>query len=155
MTNDEVVRLRRLGSDIRQPCTTIREIFSAECLRCSACCLYYSQRTFAVPVRPTDKTLPHLVQIGPRLKTVNKDSDWDVNRYMRIAPLKPSEFFGWKGFKKCVSLIGVISKTSKCGIYETRPESCSSFQPGSPACQRARQWLHLPLPQDLVELGHS
>jgi Fe-S-cluster containining protein len=39
---------------------------------------------------------------------------------------------------RCAALTGQIGVRAACGIYEWRPSPCREFEPGSPACQRAR-----------------
>lgn len=46
---------------------------------------------------------------------------------------------------RCAALIGVIGRQVSCAIYEWRPAPCHELQPGSDACNRARQRHGLPL----------
>jgi len=39
---------------------------------------------------------------------------------------------------RCAALVGQVGTRAACGIYEWRPSPCREFEPGSPACQRAR-----------------
>ena len=45
---------------------------------------------------------------------------------------------------RCAALTGSIGQRAACGIYEWRPSPCREFEPGSPACQRARARHGLP-----------
>lgn len=40
---------------------------------------------------------------------------------------------------RCLALSGRIGKSVSCKIYKDRPDDCSSFEPGSKACLKARK----------------
>lgn len=155
MTDSEANYLRRMRNDSRQSCLDIRKVYADECLTCGICCVYYSQRPFGVPVQIADNAPRKLVQIGPRLKYDGTDSSWSTNRYMRTEGLPAKNFWGWIGFSKCAALKGKVGLNVRCGIYEQRPRACSDFDPGSPACIKARRWVNAPPPKDILALGHS
>lgn len=123
----------------------IVEAYAAECLRCGACCLSYTQSPFKVLVQMEDSTVPaKFVQIGPRFN----DPRWPTNRYMRIVPLSKTS-----RKKKCAAQ--ALPHSAACTIYDKRPLACSGFSPGSPACIASRDWLGFHDPPDVMALGRS
>lgn len=149
-------RWRRLWRDPRQPSESVQSAFSGSCLECGACCLIYATRPFLIPLFESDAPPSKLVQIGPRLSTHGPEPDWDTNRYMRIdrqsARAKDGAIYD---YGKCIALDFVPGKRVGCKIYEERPRCCSEFAPGSPACVRARDWVRLSPPEDVMALGRS
>ena len=51
---------------------------------------------------------------------------------------------------RCAALTGQIGASTACAIYEWRPGPCREFEPGSPACTRARAHHGLPAVEDEV-----
>ncbi len=45
---------------------------------------------------------------------------------------------------RCAALTGQVGVRTACAIYEWRPAPCHEFEPGSPACERARARHGLP-----------
>ena len=155
MTEAEQVRVyRNLRLDPRQPASAVRSVYASQCLSCGVCCAYYAQNPFHIDLNEADTPPPKLVQIGPR-HTGRGGDGWNDNRYMRTVDLKAKDFFGWKGFKKCIAFEGTMGKEVRCGIYEQRPRACSEYDPGSPGCLNARRWAGMPPPEDIMALGRS
>jgi|SRR6185503_3031279 len=156
MNETESRRLLHLQYDNRQSAVAVRDVYGSECSKCGACCIYYSQGPFGVPVALSDTPPKKLVQIGPRLKYDGEAyKEWNTNSYMRSVPLAASMFFGREGFKKCVALNGELGQSVRCVIYESRPRPCVEFDPGSRACIRARAWAGMPSAEGIMDLGRS
>jgi Fe-S-cluster containining protein len=151
----------------RQASGTIREILERECQRCGACCISHSQRPFSITVAPENEIPKRLIQVGPK----RGDMRAPRNLYVRItrlrqklpAPVQPAESrvlaltrdTPRKQLMKCAALTGRAGEAVACSIYEARPDCCSYYDPGSPACLASREWMNLDPPADLMHLGRS
>lgn len=142
MVNEKAIRIQR------QHATAVREIFAAECQRCGACCIVHTQEPFNINAGSDTQINPKLIQIGPR-------GHRGSNRYLRITRLKDRQFTGGAEFKKCAALQGSLRNNVSCSVYAVRPECCSNYDPGSPACIESRRWASMEDPEDLFWVGRS
>jgi uncharacterized protein len=44
---------------------------------------------------------------------------------------------------RCSALVGVVGRSTSCGIYEMRPDVCRACLPGDDACRQARRHFGL------------
>jgi Fe-S-cluster containining protein len=94
-----------------------------ECDRCGACC-----RTFPVYASARDAARePRIATSALELKAWLGGEEWRFQ-------LHPLPFL-----ERCAFLDG----RSLCAIYETRPEVCRKFAPGSTRCNEARARIGL------------
>lgn len=107
---------------------------SDECRSCGACCLpSWSDPAYVSLTESDIKRLPpryHLhISRGGELATKVSEA--------KAGPHKGAEVCS------CVALRGSVGHRVSCAIYESRPELCRSFKPGSLACRDAREMLSL------------
>lgn len=138
---------RSIMSEKIRPCQSaafpeIRALYADDCQQCGMCCIYFAGK-FRINVDDDGVQPPKkLVQIGPR---INYPSGGGCNRWMRVMP---DPFWAKGGFKRCVALKGQQGHKVECGVYEDRPSSCRSFDPGSDYCLQVREWAgRAPIPE--------
>ena len=44
---------------------------------------------------------------------------------------------------RCAALVGIVGRSTSCGIYEMRPDVCRACLPGDDACRQARRHFGL------------
>lgn len=106
-----------------------------DCRTCGACCVSEYDSDIYVQLKPGDQERltkaqrKRLVVLGQTPGTAYLRTKTERSRAAHVV---------------CALHIGVVGKTSRCGIYERRPEICSEFEPGSRACRIAREDAGLP-----------
>jgi len=95
----------------------------AECNCCGACC-----KTFPVLVSIGDaQREPRIVSEAIQLPEWQRTTEWEYK-------LHPLPFLG-----ACPFLAG----DNRCAVYDSRPEPCRRFKPGSSECDEARRRVGL------------
>lgn len=114
-----------------------REEYAAKCVSCGACCCFYAREPAMIGAdgpAAEDPALSYFVQITHTNRW--PDGDLEVlEETQRVMYTKDLQ-----GFPACVALEGRPGQDVGCSIYETRPEHCRGFQPGSDMCLQTRQW---------------
>lgn len=107
-----------------------------DCRTCGACCLGgyddgmgFATVTEADHARMSARTRRRLVVIDHRFSDVPS----------RATPYVMTEDVG----AVCAFLRGTPGRRVSCRIYETRPDVCRSWKPGSMGCREARRELGL------------
>lgn len=117
------------------PATPTRPALS-DCRTCGACCVggYDDATGWAdCSVEDVKRMSRHA-----RARLVKQQLGWVFNNAIHYAtPTTFTEEFG----SMCSFLRGTPGRRVSCGIYETRPDVCRKFKPGSRACKEARREL--------------
>ena len=90
------------------------------CLTCGACCASFR----------VDFSVYETQELGGDVPDGLAVDVTDTLRRMRGTDHSPP---------RCAALTGKVGTQAACGIYDCRPPPCRAFEPGSPACERARQ----------------
>lgn len=117
------------------------EITGADCRSCGACCLggHSDGRGWADCTIEDVKRMTR--QVRAKLVSVHGSSHGFAYSDARYAtPTISTEEFG----EVCSFLRGTPTKRVSCRIYETRPEVCRNYKPGSRGCREAREEIGLP-----------
>lgn len=104
-----------------------------DCRTCGACCIggYDDGGGWA------DCTVEDVIRMSRRVRDqlVSLHVGWATTDKYLATPTVFSESFG----DSCKFLRGTPGKRVSCRIYETRPEVCRDFKPGSKRCKEARR----------------
>lgn len=105
-----------------------------DCRTCGACCV----STEDTPYGWADVTADDLARMSRRvrLKLVQTGGGWRFNECHFATPTTWRENLGCA---PCGFLRGAPGKRCSCGIYETRPDVCRTFRPGSRRCKESRR----------------
>lgn len=116
------------------------KITGDDCKSCGACCLGgyedgggWADCTKADVARMSVPVRRQLVVIHPQGLIFGSP--------MPATPVVFTEEYG----TKCKFLNGSPGKRCSCRIYDTRPDVCRDFKPGSRACRESRAALDLPV----------
>lgn len=109
-----------------------------DCQRCGACCTTYgkqnNRRYVAVKESESARIDPKLRWQDPHWFGTAEDENEEFSpHWMRMVRSNCHELI------RCIALEGVVGERVACGIYENRPSVCSSFEPGSYECKKARR----------------
>jgi Fe-S-cluster containining protein len=108
-----------------------------DCLRCGACCAppradrrepFLDGWTNVVP-----EDIAHLTAKEAAEAVIRRDGESSEETFF----IRCTNH--WHDGMRCWFLEGRIGKRAPCGIYERRPETCSSFVMGSRSCLQQRQ----------------
>jgi Fe-S-cluster containining protein len=115
------------------------KITGEDCRSCGACCLGglddgrgWADCTVEDVKRMTAQVRAQLVSI--------KYGSWIHTEARAATPTTSTKEFG----EVCSFLRGTPGKRVSCRIYETRPDVCRNYKPGSLGCREAREQIGLP-----------
>lgn len=106
-----------------------------DCRSCGACCSGPEDTpTWA------DMTQADVARVSPRAR--RRLAVWSCGGTIQHATAAEwREDSSGAEYAACVFLRGTPGRRVSCGIYETRPDVCRRFRPGSRVCLKARREL--------------
>jgi Fe-S-cluster containining protein len=99
-----------------------------DCQRCGLCCV--ADYDYGYYVDLTDDDLARLSPYYRRTHVVGEDT----KNFPALATLTRDD-----GAVLCVAFRGREMVSCRCTIYDTRPQICRNFKPGSKTCQDIRR----------------
>jgi len=96
-----------------------------DCVSCGACCVFFAGEKGFFPIAEDDPNAASLLKRG--LAYRSKDGGMAMRRK------------AMKTHRRCIAVYGNRGVEMKCKCYETRPQTCRDFTPGSPLCLEARK----------------
>ena len=113
------------------------EAYQAKCTSCGACCSYFAREPAKIQAdgpAADDPSLSYWHDSTHENKWPDGDSE-TVDLSTQV--MKTHRLGEWPA---CIALQGEIGREVGCAIYETRPDHCRRFEPGSLMCLAARAW---------------
>ena len=104
-----------------------------DCQQCGACCINHESVPATGYVCLTRDESKHMKRLG--LSVVQTGGSFYLGTRGRAETSHPV----------CVALLGRVSESCQCAIYDSRPRNCRRFEVGSRLCEAAREEAGLPV----------
>lgn len=135
---ERIVVVVEQGRQNSQPDAAIKEDYAKDCQSCGACCSYFSYNPRGIPVEDGPLICePKYVKQDPIIVTWEYPDGQILHTHNDYFMRNTILADGWK---RCVALEGTFGMEVSCSVYDKRPDTCRTFEPGSDACVKARKW---------------
>lgn len=114
------------------------EITANDCKACGACCIGGDEGQGWADCTAED-VMRMTRQVRARLVPIRSGGGWSFTDRWYATPTVMNK----SGDASCAFLRGVPGKRVSCRIYETRPDVCREFKPGSAGCRAMRKQIGL------------
>ena len=107
-------------------------IIALDCQSCGACCIaQYDDDRY---VMLDEHEAKRLVEADHGDYVISDKNQWNEMEFRALRTKRSPE-----GHCVCIALHGLVGQAVRCGVYDSRPDPCRHFRPGSSECHAARK----------------